>query len=319
MRRRGDAARGIDRGLPILAALVALAGVAGLAGRWITPLDAFSHLALVYLVAAAALAAHTPLAAPRARFTALALLALGAGASLALIVPEYLQKRPETAEPGPVPSQIKIIQLNALRTNGDIARVARWVISERPDIVTITEARHDLRDRLIRQAGWKLAGEMGHLMIFTPRHYLVMNRPKVDRRSQLTFVNATYEEAVGNVEVVTAHIGWPIDPDAPRQIRGLEDVVRRLPRDRMVLTGDFNAAGWSQAIRGIDARYGLVRRDHAIPTWPAQILGRPWPLPFVPIDHVYAGPGWRTVSVRRGPWVGSDHYPLVVVLAPSDR
>ena len=37
----------------------------------------------------------------------------------------------------------------------------------------------------------------------------------------------------------------------------------------------------------------------------------------LPIDHVYAGPGWRTVSVQRGPKLGSDHYPVIVTLAPS--
>ena len=48
----------------------------------------------------------------------------------------------------------------------------------------------------------------------------------------------------------------------------------------------------------------------------ARLLGRDWPLPVLPIDHVYAGPGWATVSVERGPSIGSDHYPLVVILAP---
>ena len=41
--------------------------------------------------------------------------------------------------------------------------------------------------------------------------------------------------------------------------------------------------------------------------------------PLLPIDHLYAGPGWATVSVRRGPPLGSDHYPLVVTLAPVAR
>lgn len=43
----------------------------------------------------------------------------------------------------------------------------------------------------------------------------------------------------------------------------------------------------------------------------------PTPFPMLPIDHVYAGKGWRAVSVTRGPRLGSDHYPMVVVLAPS--
>ena len=41
------------------------------------------------------------------------------------------------------------------------------------------------------------------------------------------------------------------------------------------------------------------------------------PFALLPIDHVYAGPGWRTVRAERGPRLGSDHYPVIVTLAPS--
>jgi endonuclease/exonuclease/phosphatase (EEP) superfamily protein YafD len=84
----------------------------------------------------------------------------------------------------------------------------------------------------------------------------------------------------------------------------------------MILTGDFNATPWSASLRRTDAALALTRRDRALPTWPARVLGRSWPLPILPIDHVYAGPGWATVKVERGPAFGSDHYPLVVILAP---
>ena len=40
------------------------------------------------------------------------------------------------------------------------------------------------------------------------------------------------------------------------------------------------------------------------------------PFALLPIDHVSAGPGWRTVRVERGPLLGSDHYPVIVTLAP---
>jgi endonuclease/exonuclease/phosphatase (EEP) superfamily protein YafD len=45
-------------------------------------------------------------------------------------------------------------------------------------------------------------------------------------------------------------------------------------------------------------------------SWPATRS----PIPILPIDHLYAGPAWRTVNVERGPHLGSDHYPLVATL-----
>ena len=60
--------------------------------------------------------------------------------------------------------------------------------------------------------------------------------------------------------------------------------------------------------------FGLERRTKALFSWPAY-LGAKVPFPFLPIDHVYAGKAWRTVSVKRGPRLGSDHYPVFVTLA----
>lgn len=103
------------------------------------------------------------------------------------------------------------------------------------------------------------------------------------------------------------------------QSRGLIEVVSHLPRERMILGGDFNSTPWSWDLQRLDREMGLIRRDRALATWPTGHSGGwrwPAPVPFLPIDHLYAGPGWATVSVVRGPRLGSDHYPLVVTLAP---
>lgn len=298
----------------LLAALgAAVAAVLAQGGRWVWGLDLFAHFAPVYgLVGLASLglALLTP-GAGRRRILAAAAVAVVASGQL--VAPEFMRPAGPVAAAGS--GSIKVIQFNMLRRNGDIRRVADWIAAQDPDVVTITEARHDLRDLLYRR-GWHMAGAHGHLIIFTPQRYLVMNRPYVPKRTDLTFVNATYANAGGPMEVFTTHFRWPTDPLAPHQPTGLATAVSQLPRQRMILTGDFNAAPWSFKLRGIDRRLGLTRRDRAVATFPAQILGRPWPLPFLPIDHIYAGPGWATVKVERGPWLGSDHYPLIVTLAP---
>jgi vancomycin resistance protein VanJ len=42
------------------------------------------------------------------------------------------------------------------------------------------------------------------------------------------------------------------------------------------------------------------------------------PFPFLPIDQLFAGPGWAMRSVERLPRTGSDHYPLRVRLVMQD-
>jgi endonuclease/exonuclease/phosphatase (EEP) superfamily protein YafD len=304
---------GVNVVVTVLVVAAAMAAGGGLLAGAVPGLDVLTHLAPVYGAVGLLGLAWTVIAG-RGPVVAAALLAVVA--SVALILPELRRDTGPAAPPG-APGQIKLIQLNALRTNADVGRVAAWLNAQAPDFVMVAEARTDLRDAM-RRAGWKSAGAGGTQMIFTRERYLMMNRPP-RRVGALTFVNATYATASGPAEALTTHVGWPTRPGLERELARLEEVVTYLPRERMILAGDFNAAGWSREMRRLDRSLGLIRRDRAVATWPAEVLGVRWPLPFAPIDHVYAGPGWATVKVERGPWLGSDHYPLIVTLTPVAR
>ncbi len=247
---------------------------------------------------------------------------IGIVSAVAFIMSGLLVLREVTRDAGPsvassARDQIKIIQFNALRSNQDVGRIAEWLIAQRPDIVTISEARVDLRDALAKRAGWRAAGGHGSLMIFTARPYLKMDRPRLNQTHTPSFVNATYGVPSGPIEVLTTHFnrrrGYTVRP----QREALERIVEKLPQQRMIMTGDFNATPWSGEIRALDRASILTRRTGATASWPAQVFGVRWPLPFLAIDHVYAGPEWATVRVERGPWLGSDHYPIIVTLAPT--
>ena len=93
----------------------------------------------------------------------------------------------------------------------------------------------------------------------------------------------------------------------------LQELMKGRPREHVILVGDFNSTPWSFARRREETALGLERRTRILPTYPAN---GPFGVALLPIDHVYAGPGWGTVSINRGPRLGSDHYPIVAVLAP---
>ena len=98
----------------------------------------------------------------------------------------------------------------------------------------------------------------------------------------------------------------------------IAELLNRFPKERLILSGDFNSTPWSFSRRHEDAMIGLERRTRGLFSWPADRgpAGMGLPFALLPIDHVYAGPGWRTVRVERGPLLGSDHYPVIVTLAP---
>ena len=142
------------------------------------------------------------------------------------------------------------------------------------------------------------------------------------QRGYIPLARATYRDARGEFTVIAVHNAWPTDQEQERQERRLADIIALSPRERTIVAGDFNSAPWSFARRRWDAEFGLIRRDRGIFTWPARPYRR-WSFlgnfPFLAIDHIYAGSGWATVEVRRGPRIGSDHYPVVAILAPVAR
>ena len=286
-------------------------------GRFSVRLDVLTHFAPLYL-AGAAVGGVLALAGVGTLRRAGQVAALaGALAASALMAPEFLRDTGPTAPPGS-PGEIKVIQINAWWDNPHPERIAAWLKAENPDIVLMEEVRPAVRKLVVAQTGLEVVGIRTTAHIYSRLPYLGMHRPPLPE-AVLTFVNGSYSAGGQPLEVVVARTFWPTSRQSARQDPYFRQVVSMLPRERMVLGGDLNSTPWSFQRQRDDRLLGLTRRDRAVATWPTGRSGLwPWPAPFplLPIDHIYAGPGWATTSVRRGPRLGSDHYPLVVTLAP---
>jgi endonuclease/exonuclease/phosphatase (EEP) superfamily protein YafD len=75
-----------------------------------------------------------------------------------------------------------------------------------------------------------------------------------------------------------------------------------------VLAGDFNTTPWAPGYRALLST-GLDDDGRTRTSWPAFL-----PFALIPIDHVLVSPQLQVISKRRGPRLGSDHYPIVVEL-----
>jgi endonuclease/exonuclease/phosphatase (EEP) superfamily protein YafD len=106
-----------------------------------------------------------------------------------------------------------------------------------------------------------------------------------------------------------------------RERKALAAAVEGLDRRRLILAGDFNTTPWSHAMRSQDAMLAPLRRwTIAWPTWPARLpqWKLTWLLPLLPIDHIYAGPAWTQVRLRRVRLPGSDHFATEASLSRID-
>ena len=290
-------------------------------GRWSVRLDVLTHFAPMLLALSLVPAIYGLVFERRgarlllAGVSTIAIIAVGA-----LMAPEYL--RPASPPAGDeVPGQIKLIQFNAWERNRREVETIDWLRAQDPDILVIEEA--SVIAPALKRAFDRYYVSCGDcsVMIFSkakPVANDVPVPPGVDH-VRPPIAGATFRDAHGEFSVFGTHYTWPIYGGWQQaQGRVIAELLNRFPKERLILSGDFNSTPWSFSRRHEDAMIGLERRTRGLFSWPADRgpAGMGLPFALLPIDHVYAGPGWRTVRVERGPLLGSDHYPVIVTLAP---
>jgi endonuclease/exonuclease/phosphatase (EEP) superfamily protein YafD len=125
--------------------------------------------------------------------------------------------------------------------------------------------------------------------------------------------------AVGGQELVVLGV-HPSSPsptragDSRRRNRELDHIALAVGEtDRpVIVAGDFNTSPWSPHFQDLVAEGGLgnAAAGHGyVATWPTWF----WPA-LIPIDHVLLKGPLAATAVRRGPAVGSDHFPLIADL-----
>jgi endonuclease/exonuclease/phosphatase (EEP) superfamily protein YafD len=323
MRRLGDFLLRLLAALGLVAAFgFTAAALAAQGGRWNDRLDLFTHATPIWLAGGlASLAVALVMPSSRTRLLMALMGLVTTAASLELVAPEFMRARSAFA-PTNAPNQLKVVEFNAWGPRTDPELVARWLASVKPDLVVIVEPTAALEKKI---------GEITGLQTWMGDGSLVASHQKVltgqlgwhardlpGQHLALTWVTLPgFDDRP--YAVLGVHADWPIPSSRARgQAMRLAAVLDKEVRERAIVAGDFNSTEWSFRQRQADEGYGIERRDRAMPTWPARLPwpgSRPFPLPLLPIDHLYAGSMWRTVKVERGPRLGSDHYPLIVTLA----
>jgi endonuclease/exonuclease/phosphatase (EEP) superfamily protein YafD len=293
------------------ASLCAVAALLAQLGRTHPNWDLLSHLAPFYLAVGVFALAVSLVFHDRYRMAVWAAALVCIVASALLIVPEYRRDAgPQAAaHTGPV---FKLVQLNLWDGVGGAKRAADWLAAENPDVAVVEECTPHLRDVIKARTGWQVTEGRNDVMIFSRQAPVAGLIPLTDDGGPMNVVGATLLTSDGPVTVLGVHYPWPTRRDLPLLTEHLRRIVTAFPSATTILSGDFNSTPWSFARRRDDSDFGLIRRTRAVFSWPTPVRA---PFAMLPIDQVYAGRGWATVKVERGPDIGSDHYPVIVTLA----
>ena len=131
--------------------------------------------------------------------------------------------------------------------------------------------------------------------------------------SSTPFVEGSMIVEGQSVTLLGSHIQAPVTDVLANtrniQLAELSGIVRKIKKPVMLL-GDLNISLWSPHFADFIETTGLkdTRRGLGLrPTWPTHFS----PL-LIPIDHCLTSPTVILHSLRLGPDIGSDHYPLIV-------
>lgn len=245
---------------------------------------------------------------------------LGLMAALTLLV-NGLLVMPWLSTPKP-PSNtaydLRVLHANVLFSSDDYAHITHLVLSQSPDFFILQE----MTPESIRGVAslTKTYPYQYNLLAKGPCYILVGSRTpfSVDTAAARALRVVSLQTTVRghHMALLTVH---PQTPLLPGWLAGrneqLEFVAEKARRQELptVVAGDFNISVFSPTYQAIfeQPRLTACRRGFGLqPTWP-----RFFPPMFIPIDHAFVNPGFRTVRFQTLDQGYSDHKAVVVDLA----
>lgn len=306
--------------LPVLAALMLCVALAGQAGRFDRGLDFLNALA-PYAIAACLILALLGLRFSR---MAVALSLLAALICLERAMPVFAADMRAGAAPS-TQDGLTVMSFNAWHMQPHPASAAQAIIASGADIVLLQEAGRLLgAEKLTLEMSYPFQSKcragcdlaiLSKLPVSDFR-YRIKDRTGRQRGPRMIFADIAAGPNRRPLTVATIHV----DRNAAEKGRStdvaamLAEVFALMPRQDLVIGGDFNMTPYSFAANRIDrVAYPIRRVSPTSATYPSKIAGLP-ALPLFPIDHIYAAPRWQASSVRLELGFGSDHRPIAIRL-----
>lgn len=252
------------------------------------------------------------------RRIALALAVLAAFQTLPLL--RYGGANPVRPDPHS-PDRLRLLLANVLHENPSYDALARLIERERPDVVGLVEFSEEWRSGLsaVREEfPYRMEHPTGAngLALWFRKPPLRLEPPDWPAGGGNPYLRATFEFD-GRVRRL-----WLVHPTSPlfRVMKAGHSEMAAIAadaRDRAgsrIVMGDMNSTDGSShfhdflRVTGLrDTRPGFGRQ----PTWPTD---RPY---RICIDHVFVSDDLAVTDRRIGPAIGSDHFPVIVDLAPA--
>lgn len=307
--------RWLDRLLVLVAGLVAILSFLPLGARWSWLLELTAHFRVQYLVVTAGVLALTLM---RRKWVAAGLLAAGGVVSAVPVLP-YLPLAPGSVAAA-AEAPIKVLTVNVSFRQFSARRLLEIVRDKAPDVVIVQELTPHAERELAKLD--ELFPENSRFPADGPYGIGVWSRFALESAATFALgrtpaIEARVRAPSGPFTVIGVHLSAPTSArrGAARN-RELRELALRSAThaDPLIVAGDFNTTPYSPYFTDWLEDSGLTdsRRGRTMSiSWPTTL-----PVIGIPIDHVAVNDGFTVLSHTRLPNFESDHYGVLVELAP---
>ena len=233
--------------------------------------------------------------------------------------------------PNPVPPQarsrerLRVLTANLLVDNNDRERLIQLVREERPDVVGLIEVTsgwiaglETIRSEYSHRFEYPFDEDGQGIALWMKKQPLSVERFSSIARGGIPAIHAVIDFAGKPRDLWVLHFRSPLLRNSTlpigREFEALASIIQRQGGSSLVV-GDFNSTDgsphfWrfleSSGLR--DSRLGFGRQG-SWPTWIPYRIG---------IDHAFLSNDLAVADRRLGSNIGSDHFPLIIDVAPSE-
>jgi endonuclease/exonuclease/phosphatase (EEP) superfamily protein YafD len=212
-------------------------------------------------------------------------------------------------------SNFRILSMNTNYANRHYQKILQLITDENPDVVAMIELSEPqleaLKSTLFEIYPYHYvspANNPGGIGLFSKRP--LRNTHFYDiTKYQFGFISAGISIGQKNYNLLAVHLAPPICPECLyARVITAEAMQGELayPDAETIMMGDFNNTIWTKDFLYILNTLDLKTHILSPPTWPNVPL-----IPKIGIDHILIPRDASLISIRRGPDIGSDHFPII--------
>lgn len=239
---------------------------------------------------------------------------------ISINAPDYAS---EAAQEPRQDQRLRVLSINLQWNNRTPDKAISLIRDSDADIVLVQEATRRWHSRIasllstfphIAPTNWRQEPQN----ILLSRFPINSSKIHPGRQPTFNFLTARVIAKTGVITVVGVHPPYPMSARLfllqQDELNGIARVAR-VAKTPVIVAGDFNLTPYSLRFRHLLSKGDLrfVSQGWRWPrTWPTRSrLGLPAGFtPGIPIDSILVSEGIRVLSFRRGPAIGSDHFPV---------